>query len=108
LPRQAFRQAGLRAKLGIDSSTRFGGGGNVLVARIRLLSGEAISIFNDEENRRTGYDRRHYSYAVHIPERRSGLDRRRRRGTEKEKTRAFENAQRAHPQQLVAGLASGI
>jgi hypothetical protein len=29
-----------------------------------------------EDDRRAGMDRRHFSFAIHIPERRSGLDRR--------------------------------
>ena len=31
---------------------------------------------HDNEDRRSGVDRRHYSFNLHIPERRSGLDRR--------------------------------
>jgi hypothetical protein len=31
---------------------------------------------NDNEDRRSGVDRRHFSFNLHMPERRSGLDRR--------------------------------
>jgi hypothetical protein len=31
---------------------------------------------HDKEDRRSGTDRRHFSFAFHVPERRSGLDRR--------------------------------
>jgi len=33
-------------------------------------------ILHDNEGRRSGIDRRHFSYDFHIPERRSGKDRR--------------------------------
>ena len=36
----------------------------------------AILEIRDNGGRRTGIDRRHYSYSGHIPERRSGVDRR--------------------------------
>jgi len=34
-------------------------------------------ILSDNEGRRSGIERRHFSYYVHIPNRRSGKDRRR-------------------------------
>ena len=40
----------------------------------------SLSILADEDKggRRSGYDRRHFSYSDHIPERRSGKERRKR------------------------------
>ena len=37
---------------------------------------DALAMKYDNGGRRTGIDRRQFSYAVHIPERRSGTDRR--------------------------------
>lgn len=44
-------------------------------------------ILLDNDDRRLGTDRRRFSYAVHIPERRSGIDRRKglnRRGSQRD------------------------
>jgi hypothetical protein len=38
------------------------------------------SYFKDSEERRSGIERRHFSYSHHIPERRRGGDRKKRRG----------------------------
>jgi len=41
-----------------------------------------------KEDRRDGMDRRHFSFAIHIPERRSGLDRRKNIAEEQSKKSA--------------------
>jgi hypothetical protein len=49
-------------------------------------------IFLDNGGRRSGTDRRRFSYAVHIPERRSSIDRRKgleRRGDRRKYTEHF-------------------
>ncbi len=40
---------------------------------------------HDNEDRRAGVDRRHFSFDIHIPERRSGLDRRKNIALEQKK-----------------------
>jgi len=51
---------------------------------------EEGSCFPDNGGRRTGIERRHFSYSAHIPERRSGQERRsgkdRRSGADRRKT----------------------
>ncbi len=41
-----------------------------------MLSSGKTFVIRSERDRRTGLDRRHFSYTDHIPERRSGQDRR--------------------------------
>ena len=44
-----------------------------------------------EDDRRAGMDRRHFSFAIHIPERRSGLDRRKNIVLEQKKKSSDQN-----------------
>ena len=60
------------------------GQGQSFLAEIPILSNEQLHLgvamkimtMTDNGGRRTGIERRQFSYALHIPERRSGLDRR--------------------------------
>ena len=45
-------------------------------AKIKYLDFTKRSFNSDNSNRRSGVDRRQYSYTLHIPERRGGGDRR--------------------------------
>ena len=54
----------------------------------------------DNGGRRSGGDRRNYSYTLHIPERRNGKDRRSgddRRKVQRKKTRALEQSMKSLP-----------
>ena len=46
---------------------------------------------HDKEDRRSGTDRRHFSFAFHVPERRSGLDRRKNSVLEQKKISSNQN-----------------
>jgi hypothetical protein len=70
----------------------------ILASAMRINIGKQTNfIYMDQdkshpkEDRRAGMDRRHFSFAIHIPERRSGLDRRKNIVPEHSKKSADQN-----------------
>lgn len=48
----------------------------ILEKQVAVKETKVVFYFGDNGGRRSGFDRRRFSYDIHIPERRSGLDRR--------------------------------
>ena len=59
----------------------------VTIYKLSLADSQTEVIIQDNGGRRTGADRRNFSYSLHIPERRGGDDRR--NGKDRRKTPRF-------------------